>query len=448
MLIAGLGSVGYRYLSEEIRRETHRTLAVIVEQKRQQIEGWLSDARVDTDLSFYGHSQLEILFSQWTHGGRKDAPGLKRIQTLMTQMAEARGWAGLAIVDADATRLRRRRCRRPGPHRADPGHPAPARVELVDLHRNADGKVHYGVLAPIGSPDMEPLGVAYVTWSADQALNPLVGAWPVPTQSAETYLVRRDGDSVRFLTPLRFNRDAALVLGLPVASPDMPAARAARGERGIIEGGRDYRRAPVLAYAAAVAGTPWLMIAEIDEAEAYAGVRTIAWATTILAGLGLTFVYSGGYLLWRRSRQRHELAALQAERAAEARFRVVFEQAPLGIALLDPGSGRFTDANPRLCEILGRSPRARRPQPPAHHPPGRHRRERRNAARLKSGEIPATASTSATCARTARWCGPASPARRCAWTPRRPRATSTSSRTSPPAVRWRSSCASARRATA
>ena len=77
------------------------------------------------------------------------------------------------------------------------------------------------------------------------------------------------------------------------------------------------------------------MIAEIDEAEAYAGVRTIAWATTILAGLGLTFVYSGGYLLWRRSRQRHELAALQAERAAEARFRVVFEQAPLGIALLD-----------------------------------------------------------------------------------------------------------------
>ena len=390
MLIAGLGSVGYRYLSEEIRRETHRTLAVIVEQKRQQIEGWLSDARVDTDLSFYGHSQLEILFSQWTHGGRKDAPGLKRIQTLMTQMAEARGWAGVAIVDADATpafvvgaadvrahtALIQDILRRP-------------RVELVDLHRNADGKVHYGVLAPIGSPDMEPLGVAYVTWSADQALNPLVGAWPVPTQSAETYLVRRDGDSVRFLTPLRFNRDAALVLGLPVASPDMPAARAARGERGIIEGGRDYRRAPVLAYAAAVAGTPWLMIAEIDEAEAYAGVRTIAWATTILAGLGLTFVYSGGYLLWRRSRQRHELAALQAERAAEARFRVVFEQAPLGIALLDPGSGRFTDANPRLCEILGRSPAelaGLSPQRITH--PDDIAESAGMLAHLKSGEIP------------------------------------------------------------
>ena len=390
MLIAGLGSVGYRYLSEEIRRETHRTLAVIVEQKRQQIEGWLTDARVDTDLSFYGHSQLEILFRQWAQGGRKDTASLKRMQALMTQMAEARGWAGLAIVDTDVspafvvgdadirahTALIQDILRRP-------------RVELVDLHRTVDGKVHYGVLAPIGSPDMEPLGVAYVTWNADQALNPLVGAWPVPTQSAETYLVRRDGDSVRFLTPLRFNRDAALVLGLPVATPDMPAARAARGERGIIEGGRDYRRAPVLAYAAAIPGTPWLMIAEIDEAEAYAGVRTIAWATTLLAGLGLTFVYSGGYLLWRRNREHHELAALQAERAAEARFRVVFEQAPLGVALLDPRSGRFTDANPRLCEILGRSASdlaGLSPQRITH--PDDLRESADMLARLNSGELP------------------------------------------------------------
>ena len=356
ILIAGLGSVGYRYLSDEIRRETHRTLAVIVEQKRQQIEGWLADARVDTDLSFYGHSQLELLFNKWAGSGRKDEASLKQIQTLMMQMAEARGWAGLALIGADA-----------GPAfvvgDADiRGHEAliadilrRPRVELVDLHRNADGQVRYGVLAPIGSPDMQPLGVAYVTWRADRALNPLVGAWPVPTQSAETYLVRRDGERVRFLTPLRFNRDAALALSLPLTTPDMSAARAARGERGIIAGGRDYRRAPVLAYAAAVAGTPWLMIAEIDEAEAYAGVRTIAWATTLLAGLGLTFVYSGGYLLWRRGRQRHEMAALQAERDAEARFRVVFEQAPLGVALLDPRQGRITDANPRLCELLGRS---------------------------------------------------------------------------------------------
>ena len=194
LLIGAIGTVGYRYLSEEIRRENDRTLAVIAEQKRQQIEAWLAEARIDTDLAFYGHSQLEILFSQWQRGGRKNGASLKRMQKLMAQMAQARGWAGLAVVDAEGrpafaigeadirayADLIRDILRRP-------------RVELVDLHSNAKGEVQYGVLAPIGSPDMVPLGVAYVTWSADQALNPLVESWPVPTQTAETYLVRRDG---------------------------------------------------------------------------------------------------------------------------------------------------------------------------------------------------------------------------------------------------------------
>ncbi|MEI6270686.1 MAG: hypothetical protein WCP01_17560, partial [Methylococcaceae bacterium] len=211
LLIGAIGTIGYRYLSEEIRRENDRTLAVIAEQKRQQIEAWLTEARIDTDLAFYGHSQLEILFSQWQSGKRKDGASLKLMQELMTQIAQARGWAGLAVMDVEGrpafaigeadvrayTDLIRDILRRP-------------HVELVDLHSNAKGEIQYGVLAPIGSPDMAPLGVAYVTWRADQALNPLVESWPVPTRTAETYLVRRDGEEVRFLTPLRFKRDAAL----------------------------------------------------------------------------------------------------------------------------------------------------------------------------------------------------------------------------------------------
>ena len=52
LLIGAIGTIGYRYLSAEIRRENDRTLAVIVEQKRQQIEAWLAEARINTDLAF------------------------------------------------------------------------------------------------------------------------------------------------------------------------------------------------------------------------------------------------------------------------------------------------------------------------------------------------------------------------------------------------------------
>ncbi len=39
---------------------------------------------------------------------------------------------------------------------------------------------------------------------------------------------------------------------------------------------------------------------------------------------------------------------------SEKRFRAVYERSPVGIALVDPESGRFLDMNPRFCEILGR----------------------------------------------------------------------------------------------
>ena len=390
LLIGLIGAIGYRYLSKEIRHENDRTLAVIAEQKRQQIEALLSEAQIDTDLTFYGHSQIEIIFSQWQSGGRKDEASLKRMQELMAQMAKARGWAGLTVVDAEARpafaigeadiqdyrNLIQDILHRP-------------RTELIDLHINTRGEAQYGILAPIGSPDMSPLGVAYVTWSANKALNPLVGTWPVPTQTAETYLVRRDGDGVRFLTPLRFRSDPALSLTLPLSSPEMPAARAARGERGIIEGGRDYRNIPVLGYASAVAGTPWLMIAEIDESEAYARIQTMAWTTALVVGFGLLLVYYAGYLLWRRDQQRQELTSLKTHQIAESRFRVIFEQAPMGVALVDSKTGQILEANLRLSEIVGHTPEklvGANPQLTFTHPSDRQE-SLDQIKRLKTGDI-------------------------------------------------------------
>ncbi|MDX5410080.1 MAG: response regulator [Thauera sp.] len=352
LLIGAVGAFGYRALSEEIRRETQRTLAVIAEQKRQQIEGWLHEARVDAEMYFSGHSQLEAVFEQWLDDGRRDAAALARMRALVEELARLRGWESVALVDAGGApalaigsadlsvhaALIADVLRRP-------------RVELVDLHQDAQGGIHFGVLAPVGAPAR---GVAYLIWRAEAQLYPMVEAWPVPTRSAETYLVRRDGDGVRFLTPLRHHADAALRLLRPLDTPDLPAARAVLGERGILAGGRDYRSVPVLAYAAAVEGTPWLMLAEIDEREAYSGIRTLTWGMGVVMLLGLTLVYSAGYLMWRRDREQRELAALQARQAAEARFRVIFEQAPLGVVLLDPRTRRITEANSRFAEIVGR----------------------------------------------------------------------------------------------
>ena len=357
VLIAAICGAGYAYLSGEIRRETQRTLAVIAEQKRQQLEAMLADAAVDAQLYFSGHAQLEALFDARRKGATADAALLASMHRQMADVAQMRGWSGVAVLDEAGgvvVSVGEASVR---------GQAVPIRevlrtrrIQLVDLYRNDQGEAMYGLLAPIAVavPGGETLGAVYLTRPADQTLNPLVGSWPVPTQTAETYLVRRDGDSVRFLTPLRHRPGAALTLTQLLSTRGLPAARAAQGEHGILEGGRDYRQVPVLAYAAAVGGTPWLMLAEIDEVEAYAGIRTMAWVTGLVMVLGLSLVYTAAYLMWRRDRQRQELAALQAQRAAEARFRVIFDKAPLGVALVDSATGRVLEANERLGEIVGR----------------------------------------------------------------------------------------------
>ena len=388
-LIGAMGVFAYRSLADEIRRETHRTLTVIAEQKTQQIEDLLGEIRTDARVTFSGHSQLEALFARWLSSPNGNDPLLAEMQTVARDGVRVKGWQGMAVLDAQGrpafvagqvdlaphTALIADVLRRP-------------RIELVDLHRTSQGTVQFGVLAPIGPGPQGTLGVAYLSWSAAKTLYPLVSTWPVPTRTAETYLVRRDDAQVRFVTPLRHRAQAELSLTEPLNTPTLPAGRAAQGERGILSGGRDYRDVPVLAYASAVQGTPWLMLAEIDEREAYAGIRNMAWATSIVMGLGLLLVYSLAFQAWRRSHQRQEVQTLRARQLAESRFRVIFEQAPLGVALVDSQTGLLLEANRRLADIIGVPPEDLIGADPLRYThPDDHQLSQTHIAALKSGRL-------------------------------------------------------------
>ena len=60
-----------------------------------------------------------------------------------------------------------------------------------------------------------------------------------------------------------------------------------------------------------------------------------------------------GVLVVRDITEREQ--AVEALRQSEERFRAIFEQSPLGVAIMDSWSGRFLQINPKYCEIAGRS---------------------------------------------------------------------------------------------
>ncbi len=140
----------------------------------------------------------------------------------------------------------------------------------------------------------------------------------------------------------------------PLDSARLAGALAARGGEGVVDA-TDHDGTPVLASIGPVPGTPWYLVARLDTAEISEQLRGSALATF---GVVVGVILVGGLLLilfwnWRESRQLRLLyAAEQDLLASETHFRVVFDDAPLGISLTGT-DGRLARANTALTRMLG-----------------------------------------------------------------------------------------------
>ncbi|MGV7208251.1 EAL domain-containing protein [Oxalobacteraceae bacterium A2-2] len=117
------------------------------------------------------------------------------------------------------------------------------------------------------------------------------------------------------------------------------------------------------------------------------GARTsLVWLYRV-AGVALVLLVAGAAIHFSQL-ARERKRALEAIRAGELRFRTMFEAAPLGIALVDAGSGQLLDINPRYLDITGYS--AEELRAGRWHEPGRPDdlpQVEAQIARLRAGEI-------------------------------------------------------------
>lgn len=231
---------------------------------------------------------------------------------------------------------------------------------LTDLHLGFnDRSPHIGAFAPLFLDQdiiSEPIGAFVLQSDARQFLYPLIMSWPLPSRSAETLLVRRDGDEVLFLNDLKHQQNTALQLRIPLSETQVPAVKAVLGETGFTEG-LDYRSVPVLSVIKPVPDSPWFMVAKVDSAEALAVWRTSAGLIVVLL-LGLTAAAAGSAgMLWQRSATIHyrNLALAESARTtSEAQYRLLFESMLQGVVYQDK-DGRIIDANPAAERMLGLS---------------------------------------------------------------------------------------------
>lgn len=361
--IVGAGYMGYQLQKTTLQQERQAELRAIAVGKAEQIAHWIaerrSDAAVFADDPFFARE-----VGRWLAVGSSDERRAEQLRQRLISLRDAHDYAAVAVLDA------RGRVRlSTNASLVDEDVRALAlkalqtdRIQLSDLHLHEQrGKPRAAIdmvapLSPSSNLHGQVRGAVYFQIDPQRYLFPLIQRWPTPSASAEVVLVRREADEIVFLNQLRHRNHPALTFRLPLKDPHLPAAMAARGQEGIVEG-FDYRRVSVLAAVRKVPNTPWFLLAKVNTEEIYAPLRTTMMLMTLLAGVFISAAGIGVGLWWQQQRTRF----LAEHYRSELKRRVLVQHYDYiakyanDIVLLMNESGQVLEANDRAVSAYGYS---------------------------------------------------------------------------------------------
>ena len=208
-------------------------------------------------------------------------------------------------------------------------------IVFTDLHRSAlNNLINMDLIVPLLSPQSENgkiIGFVVVTIDPQKELYPLVKTWPSESKSAETLLIRPEGDSVLYLTDLRGKKNIALGFRVPLTKTDVPAVHAALGYRGKFEG-QDYRGVQVMSDITSIPGTSWAMITKVDSDEILEPMQQtifliIAYGAIIIliTGTRLIIKWKNQQSIFYKEKYALEIESKKALRESETKFRYLAE---------------------------------------------------------------------------------------------------------------------------
>ncbi len=370
----------FYFLSQEVnaRRAAWRSLVTVVDLKAAQAADWrrerLADARILRRTPYVARRALDALeltlplktmgsFQNWLKSLFADQPfdqlllldeKLKiRLAYPHPETGELSEVVGRAAAEALSSK----------------------EIVVADLERAAPGgEVQLNILVPLldqkevfdaetkDTTEVRTVlrrGLFLLQVNARERLYPILGRWPASSATAETLLLRQEGDAVVILNDVQQSTNAALTLRLPMGSRTVEV-RSILGEGKDETGqllGPDYRGVPVLGVWRKVPDSPWVLLVKLDSEEVYAPIARQAWTTAGLAGLLIGVAILGVALLGRQRNLvaiQRELLMERRQRESEMVFRSLAQVSPVGIFRTD-AAGNCLFVNARWCEITGLS---------------------------------------------------------------------------------------------
>ena len=204
------------------------------------------------------------------------------------------------------------------------------------------------VVAPLLETGTPAKAAVVLRMDPKLSLLPMLRSWPVPSRSATSLLVRRDGDQLVGLGEGRSQ---------PVTSPDLFVARAVRGEQafGRAGEGAGFDGRPVMAVVQPVPDSDWLLVAQVDAAE----VRQLAWQNTLWIVAAGALALLGALVAGVLGRERRALEqarsqqALQTERLRALALVQAIADASSDAIFAKDRAGRYLLCNREASRLIG-----------------------------------------------------------------------------------------------
>jgi diguanylate cyclase (GGDEF)-like protein/PAS domain S-box-containing protein len=357
LAICVLSYVTFDRQKQHILLSAQKNLASIADLKAGEITHWRKE-RIDDAVALTESTRLATIFEDWLRAGAPANAEREWMLTRLGVMQRSQNYTALSLLDTQGMP----RLSLDAKLHSD-GYVKHLAVQAMrsdqvfmsDLHLGSSGTPEIDLIAPLRSgSDKEARVVGALYFEIDPArfLFPLIQTWPTESQTAETLLVRREGNQVLFLNPLRHRDDRAMTLQLPLGNSDLPAAQAAQGKTGFINS-KDYRGKPVATYLRQIPGTGWAMVSKIDEDEIYAPVRQLALWTS---GITLLLLGASFAMFWL---QMHRIQLVARNRQLRQEKKLLgqrFEDLSRfanDIFFLTDESSRIVEVNDQAIQVYG-----------------------------------------------------------------------------------------------
>ena len=308
-LAAGIiltGILLYRNQELSFKNQMAHQLEAVADLKVSEISGWKKERYADANV-IYKNNTFTRLVRQYLNNPQEVSSRVE-LQSWIQRIQENNNYDRVYLLDI----LGNERISSPNwteisCHEVQQLIPEVIQYRQImfhDFHRDSTTNIiHMGYLVPILDPSRndEPIAILSLRVNPETYLYPYIQRWPSPSKTAETLIVRREGNDVLFLNELRFTKNAALRNRIPLSRTQVAGVMAVLGKEGVFDA-FDYRGVRVLAAIRKIPDSPWYLVARMDNQEIYAPLREKLIGIIILVLAFITSAAAGLGMIWRQQR--------------------------------------------------------------------------------------------------------------------------------------------------